>query len=77
MTLTENQKKTLRTLVNFTCEDCKKHEMCRFNSLGYLISRDEITTVIAGELSDEGDYRNITLIPTGSIILIEKLVIAV
>jgi len=58
-------------------EDCMEHKMCLFDSLGYLVSRDEVATVIAGELSDEGNYRNITLIPTGSIVSIKELTFAV
>ena len=58
----------------YTEEDCRQHKMCLFDSLGYLISKDKITTIIAAECNDEGEYRDITLIPTGSIISIEKLI---
>ena len=54
-------------------EAIKKHKMCLFNSLGYLVSRDNITTVLAAESNDENEYRDITLIPTGSITAIKKL----
>jgi len=47
--------------------------MALFNSLGYLIASDEITTILAAELNNENKYRDITLIPTGSIISIKKL----
>ena len=56
-------------------EDIGRHKMCLFNSLGYLISKDEVTTVLAAEFNNEKDYRDITLIPTGSIISIKKLTI--
>ena len=59
----------------YTKKDCKKHNMCLFESLGYLIFKDKITTHIAAERSNEGQYRDITLIPTGSIISIRKLII--
>lgn len=49
------------------------HKMALFNSLGYLIASDEITTILAAERNDEKEYRDITLIPTGSIISIKKL----
>ena len=49
------------------------HKMALFNSLGYLIASDEITTILAAELNNENEYRDITLIPTGSIISIKKL----
>jgi hypothetical protein len=52
----------------------KNHKMALFNSLGYLIAKDKITTVLAAELNNENEYRDITLIPTGSIISIKKLI---
>lgn len=55
-------------------EDCIKHRMCLFKSLGYMISKDNITTCIAAEQDNEGEYRGITLIPTGSIVSIKKLI---
>lgn len=51
----------------------ENHKMCLFKSLGYLINEDKITTIIAAEYNDEKEYRDITLIPTGSIISIKKL----
>ena len=57
----------------YSKEDSIKHNMCLFKSLGYMISKDRITTRIAAEHNNEGDYRDITLIPTGSIISIKKL----
>ncbi|MBN1156935.1 hypothetical protein JXA85_04925 [Candidatus Woesearchaeota archaeon] len=54
-------------------ETIKNHKMALFNSLGYLIAKDKITTVLAAELNNENEYRDITLIPTGSIISIKKL----
>jgi hypothetical protein len=53
----------------------KHHKMCLFNSLGYLISKDKTTTILAAECNDEKDYRDITLIPTRSIISIKKLLL--
>lgn len=57
----------------YSKEDSIKHNMCIFKSLGYLISENKVTTRIAGESTNEGSYRNIILIPTGSIISIKKL----
>ena len=48
-------------------------KMALFESLGYLVARDKTTTIIAGESNDECQYRDITLIPSGSIISIRKL----
>ena len=57
----------------YTKNDCNKHNMCLFESLGYIISDDETIPRIAGEQNNEGEYRDITLIPTGSIISITRL----
>lgn len=54
---------------------CRQHKMCRFNSIGYLIEKNSTTTTIAAERNDEGEYRDITLIPTGSIVLIRELLL--
>ena len=51
----------------------RNHKMVLFNSLGYLIASDEITTILAAEHNNENEYRDVTLIPTGSIISIKKL----
>jgi len=52
----------------------QKHKMALFKSLGYLIARDNITTTIAAEHNDQKEYRDITLIPSGSVISIKKLI---
>ena len=52
----------------------QEHRMALFRSLGYLITRDNITTIIAAEHNDQEEYRDITLIPSGSVISIHKLV---
>ena len=57
----------------YSKEDSIKHNMCLFKSLGYMISKDRIITRIASELNDLGEYRDITLIPTGSIVSIEGI----
>ena len=59
--------------------DEKQIEECRmqlFTSVGYLVRRDKTTTIIASEYNDEGDYREITLIPTGSILAVKELSLA-
>ena len=58
----------------YTEHACKRRKMCRFNSLGYLIAKENITTILPGEYNNEGEYRDITLIPTGSIVTIKELV---
>ncbi len=56
-----------------TKEESIQKQMGLFKSLGYLISKDSTTTRIAFEQDDEGKYRGITLIPSGSIVSIKKL----
>ena len=51
-------------------QECR---MALFESVGYLVSRDDTTTIIAGEQNDEEEYRDITLIPTGSIVSVRRL----
>ena len=58
----------------YTKEDCKEHKMCLFESLGYIISKDKTTLRIAAEQNDEGEYRDITLIPAGSVKSIKELI---
>ncbi len=57
----------------YSGQEVLEHKMCLFESLGYLINRDKVTTRIAAEINDEGQYRDITLIPTGSIISVQEL----
>ena len=57
----------------YSKQEILKHKMCLFESLGYLVTKDAVTTKIASELNDESQYRDITLIPSGSIISIQKL----
>lgn len=48
-------------------------KMQEFKSSGYLLSKDSITTVLAFECNNEGEYRDILLIPSGSILSIRRL----
>lgn len=59
-----------------TLDEIAKLQMATFETVGYLISQDAITTKIASELNDEAQYRDISLIPTGSIISIRRLSLA-
>jgi hypothetical protein len=51
----------------------EQHRMALFESLGYLVGSNGYTTFLAAECNDQAEYRDITLIPTGSIISITKL----
>ena len=57
----------------YKMDEIEEHKMVVFKSLGYLIRKDTVTTVIGAEQSNEGNYRDITLIPTGSIVSIKEL----
>ena len=46
-----------------------------FESLGYLVDRNDEATKIAHEMTDNGDYRDILIIPSGSIISIQLLTV--
>jgi hypothetical protein len=50
-----------------------EHKMALFKSVGYFISKDKITTKIASETNNEDEYRDIMLIPTGSIVSVKQL----
>lgn len=58
----------------YTKDACEKLNMCLFESLGFIITKDKTTVRIAAERNNEGEYRDITLIPTGSIVSINKLI---
>lgn len=60
-----------------TCggEGIRDYRMATFGSLGYLVSKDDTTTTIAAEHNDQDEYRDITLIPTGSVLSIHKLML--
>jgi len=45
-----------------------------FESLGYLVDKNDEATKIAHEITDTGEYRDILLIPSGSVISIQELV---
>jgi hypothetical protein len=48
--------------------------MDTFQSLGYLIEKNDQATIIAHEITGEGEYRDVLLIPSGSVISIHELV---
>ena len=58
---------------SYSIEDAKQKDMLIFESVGYMLSQDEIVTRIAHEKDSDGELRDITLIPTGSIIDILEL----
>jgi hypothetical protein len=48
--------------------------MDTFESLRYLIEKNDRATIVAHEVTDKGDYRDILLIPSGSIVSIKELI---
>lgn len=65
----------LHSGTTYTKEECKDLKMSKFSSLGFLVGQDKETTILAAEQDDDGDYRDISLIPTTSIISIRPLVL--
>ncbi len=55
-------------------EDALKRKMDVFSSLGYLIKKDDQATIIAHEITDSAEFRDVLLIPSGSVISIQELV---
>lgn len=56
-------------------DEALKRRMNIFETVGYLIKKDNQTTKIAHEIADDDTYRDILLIPSGSIISIQELTI--
>ena len=54
--------------------EARERTMDRFESLGYLIDKDDRATIVAHEITDKGDYRDVLLIPSGSIVSMDELV---
>jgi hypothetical protein len=52
-----------------------ERKMDTFESLGYLIEKNDQATIIAHEITGEGEYRDVLLVPSGAVLLIEELVI--
>ena len=57
----------------YSTEDAFSLEMAEFQTIGYLISKDPTTLKMASECNNEGQYRDVILIPTGSVISIRRL----
>jgi hypothetical protein len=51
-----------------------ERKMDTFESLGYLIERNDQATIIAHEITGEGEYRDVLLISSGSVISVHELV---
>jgi len=56
-------------------DEALARKMDIFESLGYLIEKNDQATKIAHELTDSGEYRDILLIPSGSVLSIQELAI--
>jgi len=56
-----------------TLEEALARKMDIFESLGYLVEQNDEVTKIAHEIADSGEYRDILLIPSGSIISVQEL----
>ena len=58
---------------SYSIEDAKQKDMLIYESIGYMLSQDDLITRIAHEKDSDGELRDITLIPTGSVINILEL----
>ena len=56
-----------------TKEEAIEHEMSVFDTVGYLVSKTKLATIVATERNNDGEYRSLTIIPTGSIQSMSKL----
>ena len=57
----------------YSTNEAHNLKMQEFETIGYLLLRDSTTTILASERNNEGQYRNIILIPSGSIGSIQGL----
>ena len=58
----------------YTASEALERKMDIFESLGYLIEKNDQATIIAHEITDGGEYRDVLLIPSSSVISIHELV---
>jgi ornithine cyclodeaminase/alanine dehydrogenase-like protein (mu-crystallin family) len=56
-------------------DEALARKMDIFESLGYLVDKNNQATKIAHEITDSGEYRDILLIPSGSVISVQELTI--
>ena len=54
-------------------EEAIARKMDVFESLGWLVEKNKEATKIAHEITDSGEYRDILIIPSGSVISIQEL----
>ena len=57
----------------YSADEARNLKMQKFETIGYLLLKDSTTTILAAERNNEGQYRQITLIPSGSIGSVRRL----
>ena len=57
----------------YSAGEARNLKMQKFETIGYLLLKDSTTTILAAERNNEGQYRQITLIPSGSIGSVRRL----
>ncbi len=57
----------------YSADETRNLKMQKFETIGYLLLKDSTTTILAFERNNEGQYRDIILIPSGSIGSIQRL----
>ena len=59
---------------SMTREDCISEEMPIYKTFGILVKKDKVTVRIASEITKDGkQFREVSLIPAGSVISITRL----
>jgi len=57
----------------YSIDEVRNLKMQEFETIGYLLLKNPTTTILASERNNEGQYRQIILIPSGSISSIQRL----
>ena len=55
-------------------QEALERKMDIFESLGFLVIQNDQAIAIAHEITDSGEYRDILLIPSGSVISVQHLI---
>ena len=50
-------------------EEALEHELSEFESLGYLVGKTELATIIACERNNDGEYRSLKIVSTSILLL--------
>ena len=57
---------------NMSKDEALKENLILYKTFGLLISKDKILIRLANEINEDGNYRGVNFIPTGSIVSIRE-----